>query len=167
MKSTSLNHAFLISLCAFLFLGTAACRTGGMAVNNTVRVATATPEQLDSVKDMENVWYEFQPGDIIPVNLIFFGALEGGVEGSAGFRAKKHFYFVMSKNGPMRVSFDGKTFAGPMSTQTVIAVVPNKNAPGGKLGWLIYVGESGQPEQELKAIIDSQKGAAPPAAGGQ
>ena len=80
----------------------AAC---GPAMGPTVRVATATPAQLAEVEDKDNVWYEFQAGDVIPVQLGFMGVMEGGSR-EAVFRAKQHFYFVMFQHAPMQISFE-------------------------------------------------------------
>lgn len=123
-----------------------------------IRVATATPEQLASAKGEDTVWYEFQPGDVVPVQLLFLGAVEGGSDGPAGFRAKQRFYFVTSKNGPMRISFDGETFAGENASQWVVAVLPRKDGKGGQLGWVIYMGEAGDPEAAMKQLLESDSG---------
>jgi hypothetical protein len=122
-----------------------------------IRVATATAAQLSAAENEDTVWYEFQPGDVVPVQLGFLGVVEGGSDGPAVFRAKQHFYFVTLKNQPMQISFDGKSFAGPHSSQSLIAVLPRKDGGGGQLGWVIYMGESGDPEAELKKVIDSSK----------
>ncbi len=119
-----------------------------------IRVATATPQQLAEAENADIVWYEFQPGDVVPVQLLFIGAVEGGSQGPSGLRAKQHFYFVTSKNGPMQISFDGKTFAGAGASQWVIAVMPRKDGQGGELGWVIYMGESGDPQAELKKLVE-------------
>jgi hypothetical protein len=137
----------------------------GAAVGPHVRVATATPEQLAAVEDADNVWYEFQPGDIIPVRLAFLGAMEGGSQSPAVFRAKQHFYFVMFKNAPMQISFDGRSFAGPAASQSLIAVVPRKEGSGGQIGWVIYMGESGDPKAELKKVMESSEGPSPNTSG--
>lgn len=128
----------------------------GPAIGPKVRVATATPAELSAVEDQDNVWYEFQPGDVIPVQLAFLGAMEGGSK-QAGFRAKQHFYFVMFKNQPMQLSFDGKTFAGPHNTQSLIGVIPREDGKGGQLGWFMYMGESGDPKAELQKLLDESK----------
>ncbi len=117
-----------------------------------VRVATATPDQLKSVDGQDNVWYEFMPGDVIPVQFGYLGAVEGGSSGPAAFRAKQHFFLVATRQG-IQISFDGKTFAGPDSSQSVIAVVPRKDGRGGKLVWVIYMGESGDPKAELQKVL--------------
>jgi len=141
------------SLCISFLVALGAC---GPAMGPTVRVATATPAQLAEVEDKDNVWYEFQPGDVIPVQLAFMGVMEGGSE-AAVFRAKQHFYFVMFQHAPMQISFDGKTFAGPHSSQSLIGVLPRKDGKGGQLGWMIYMGESADAKAELQKLVDANK----------
>jgi hypothetical protein len=131
---------------------------GGASMGPKVRVATATAAELKAVEDQDNVWYEFQPGDVIPVQLGFLGAIEGGAREPAVFRAKQRFYFVMFKNQPMQISFDGETFAAPDRSQQLIAVVPRSDGNGGQLGWVIYMGESGDPKAELLKLIESSSG---------
>ena len=131
-----------------------------------IRVATASAAQLEAVDDQDNVWYEFEAGDVIPVQLAFLGVMEGGSR-EAVFRAKQHFYFVMFKNAPMQISFDGKTFAGQHGSQSLIGVIPRADGKGGQLGWFIYMGESGDPKAELAKLIEESKQAPatePPAA---
>lgn len=118
-----------------------------------IRVATATADQLKSVEGQDDVWYEFMPGDVIPVQFGYLGAVEGGSRGPAAFRAKQHFFLVATKQGGIQISFDGKSFAGPESSQSVIAVVPRKDGHGGQLVWVIYMGESGDPKAELQKVI--------------
>lgn len=131
----------------------AAC---GPSMGPKVRVATATAEELRAVEEQDNVWYEFQAGDVIPVQLAFMGAMEGGSK-QAVFRAKQHFYFVMFKNAPMQLSFDGKTFASSHNSQSLIGVLPREDGKGGQLGWFLYMGESGDPKAELQRLIEESK----------
>ncbi len=138
----------LVGLGGMLFL--ANC---GASVGPKVRVATATAAELQAVENQDNVWYEFLPGDVIPVQFGFLGAFEGGTDGPAVFRAKQKFYFVMFKDRPMQVSFDGETIA-TSSGQSMIGVVPRKDGKGAQLGWLIYVGESGDAKAELQKLIE-------------
>ena len=119
----------------------------------TVRVATATPAQLAAVEDKDNVWYEFQPGDVVPVHFGFIGAVEGGTDGPAALRAKQRFFLVTSQQGPLRLSFDGETLVGGGSMQAIIAPVPRKDGKGGALLWMLYMGESGNAEAELDKIL--------------
>ncbi|MCA9640458.1 MAG: hypothetical protein H6718_03860 [Polyangiaceae bacterium] len=147
----------LMALVGLLSFG-AACVP--RATGPKIRVATATPQQLADAEKEDQVWYEFQQGDVIPVYFAFLGVSEGGSRQPVVFRAKQHFWFVTFKNGPMQISFDGKTFAGQSAIQSLIAVVPRKDGQGGQLGWIIYMGQ-GNPEAELKALIEQQSGAAP------
>lgn len=118
-----------------------------------IRVATATAEELKAADGQDMVWYEFQPGDIVPVQFGYLGAVEGGSKGPAALRAKQHFYLVASKQGGLNLSFDGKTFAGQNSSQSIIAVLPRKSGKGGQLLWVLYMGESGDAKAELQKVI--------------
>lgn len=150
---------FLVRLGVLVGLSlVAAC---GPSMGPKVRVATATAAQLEAVENEDNVWYEFEPGDLIPIQLGFLGVVEGGSK-AAGFRAKQHFYFVMFKHAPMQVSFDGKTFAGPHGSQSLIGVIPREDGKGGQLAWFIYMGESGDPQAELAKVIEESKQPATP-----
>lgn len=119
-----------------------------------VRVATATEKQLDAVREEPVVWYEFLEGDEVPIDLAFFGVMQGAIDGPLVIRAKQKFYFIMSKNFPMRVSFDGVSEAAPQANQTLIGVAAREDGKGGKLGWMIFMGPSGDPEGELKKLIE-------------
>lgn len=125
----------------------------GAAQGPRVRVATASQAELQSVEDEDNVWYEFQPGDIVPVQFGFIGAVEGGSDGPAALRAKQQFFLVTSKHGPLRLSFDGETLVGGGSMQAIIAPVARKDGKGGALLWMLYMGESGDAEAELDKIL--------------
>jgi hypothetical protein len=131
-------------------MSTAAIGCGG-ATGPHIRVATATAAQLEAVKDQDGVWYEFQPGDVVPVGFAFLGAVEGGTNQPAALRAKRQFFFVMYRDRPLQISFDGKSFAGPNSSQSIIGVIPREDGKGAQLGWIIYMGESGNPKAELEA----------------
>lgn len=119
-----------------------------------VRVATATAAELRAMEKEDSVWYEFQPGDVIPVQFGFLGSVDGGSDGASVLRAKQQFFFVTSKNGPIRLSFDGKTLAGDKANQSIIAVVPREDGQGGQLVWVVYMGQSGNPEAELEKLIE-------------
>lgn len=125
----------------------------GPAVGPKIRVATATAQEIAAAEDQDNVWYEFQPGDVIPVQFAFLGVVEGGSR-EAVFRAKQHFWFVMFKNAPMQISFDGEHYAGPHSNQALLGVIPRKDGQGGQLGWFIYMGEGGDPKAELAKLVE-------------
>ncbi|MFO0658226.1 MAG: hypothetical protein U0165_00105 [Polyangiaceae bacterium] len=134
--------------------GLVAC---GMPPATHVRVATATPDELKSLDSKDGVWYDFEPGDVVPVHFAFLGVIEGAAEQPTVFRAKRKFSLVMYKNSPMQISFDGKTFAGPQSSKSVIAVMPREKGNGGELGWIIYIGEDGNVQAELEQAAKKNK----------
>lgn len=117
-----------------------------------LRVATATEADFERVKDKDIVWYEFKPNDVVPFNLLYFGAIEGGAT-SIGVRAKKPFYLVAQKNQPMRLSYDGQSISYHQ-LRSIIAVVPRKDGSGGEVGWMTYLGEASDPEKELEALFE-------------
>ena len=137
-------------------LGLALLAACGPSMGPKIRVATASAAELEAAEGKDNVWYEFQPGDVIPIQLAFLGVMEGGSR-EAVFRAKQHFYFVMFQNAPMQISFDGQTFAGPNGSQSLIGVIPRADGKGGQLGWFIYMGQSGDPKAELAKLVEEAK----------
>lgn len=137
---------------SFLLLLSSACA----GPKTYLRVATATAVDLEEAQKKEVVWYEFQPGDVVPFQFLFFGVLEGGAD-LAPLRTKKRFYLVAQKNQPLSVSFDGSSFAGPQASQSIVAVVPREDREGAKVGWIHYLGESHDPEAELKALSNGAK----------
>ncbi len=131
--------------------------TGCVAPNTYLRVATASPADFERVKDKDAVWFEFQPGDVVPFNLLYFGAIEGGAT-NIGVHAKKPFYLVARKNAPMSISYDGKNLSYHQ-LRSIIAVVPRKDGTGGEVGWMTYLGEANDPQQELEKLFGNEPSA--------
>ena len=140
-----MSRRLLLSVSAALLVS--GCVTPGPFI----RVATATPADFDRVKDEQVVWYEFQPGDMVPFNLLLFGAIEGGVT-DVVMKAKRTFFLVSSKHAPMMISYDGQSVSG-QQLQSLIAVVPRQDGKGGEVGWMTYLGESMNPEAELEKTL--------------
>lgn len=139
---------FVLATCVLMM--TAAC----LSKPTYLRVATATPAQFDAATKLDSIWYEFQAGDVVPFDLLFFGALEGGQQ-STPLRAKKPFYLVASKNQPMRLSFDGRS-TSMQGLQSVLFVNPREDGqPGGQVLWMTYLGESRDPSVAMKELLES------------
>lgn len=132
----------------FAVVGTA-CVTPGPHL----RVATANASDFDRVKDAQEVWYEFQPGDTVPFHLLFFGAIEGAPEKSLAMRAKRQFFLVSRKNLPLMISFDGASFAAGHALQSIFSVGAIEGGKGGEVAWMTYLGDSLEPEKELEALL--------------
>ena len=119
-----------------------------------LRIATATEADLERARKADSVWYEFQPGDTVPFNFLYFGAIQGGA-GGVGVKAKSPFYLVSFKNQPIRVSYDGKSIS-PYSIRSIIAVTAREGG-GGQVNWMTYLGESQNPEAELEKLFDQPR----------
>src|SRR5256885_381418 len=126
-----MNRSILIAL-AF---------TGCVAHGPHVRVATASPQDFERTKDANEVWYEFQAGDVVPFHLLFFGALEGAPKDGLMLRAKRQFFLVSRKNLPLMVSFDGASFVYQHALQSIFSVGPRESG-GGEVAWITYLGDS-------------------------
>lgn len=116
-----------------------------------LRVATATPADFERVSKLDGVWYEFQPGDAVPFNQLYFGAIQGGA-GGIEVKAKSPFYIVAYKNRPLAFSYDGKNLS-PYGVRFISAVTPNSEGTGGKVNWMMYLGEARDPEAELEKLL--------------
>lgn len=109
--------------------------------------------ELQEASSQDNVWYEFQPGDVVPVFFGFIGVVEGGTKQPAVLRANKQIFFVISKNHPIRLSFARKTYARDNANQAVLAIVPRRKGKGGQLAWMMYIGEEGDPESAMDSLV--------------
>ena len=69
--------------------------------------------------------------------------------------AKRPFYLVARKNAPIGISYDGKNLSYHQ-LRSIIAVVPRKAGPGGEVGWMTYLGEANDPQQELEKLFGDE-----------
>ena len=119
-----------------------------------LRVATATPADFERVSKLDAVWYEFQPGDEVPLNILYFGAMQAAASG-IGLQAKSPFYLVAYKNQPMYVSYDGQNLS-PYQLRFIVAVTPRKDGQGGQVNWVTYLGNAANPEAELEKLFTKE-----------
>jgi hypothetical protein len=152
-KHVSLPLAFMrvLALAGLVAVFSTAC---AVPHGPYLRLATATRAELVAAKDKPEVWYEFREGDVIPVQLGYLGAAEGGPAGPVAVHVRHKFYLVMTKGAQVRISFDGESFAPPMAMQSMIAVMPTDE--GGGLAWLLYMGAAGDPEGALKKLLEER-----------
>jgi hypothetical protein len=129
------------------------CATACVTPGPHVRVATATSADFDRVKDANEVWYEFQAGDVVPFHLLFFGALIGAPDKPLAMQAKKQFFLVTHKNMPMMISFDGRSYAGQHALQSIFTFGASKNDNTGQVAWMTYLGDSLDPQKELSELL--------------
>jgi len=83
-----------------------------------VHFASATPQQLAAASEQET-WFEFHPGDEVPLQFLYKGVVEAATPVKA--TAKRQFWLVFQPNAPPMFSFDGKSVT----------------ASGGKAGMLV------------------------------
>ncbi|NUO54765.1 MAG: hypothetical protein HOV80_38480 [Polyangiaceae bacterium] len=129
-------------LFAFLLLGALA----GCAPPPTyIRFVNATEAQLAAVEQDGVAWYEFQPGDEVPLNMAVLGVSEAAAEGIV-LRAKKRFYIVVRRGASPAFSFDGQTIAYGSETFLGFGRDGDKNT----LNVLTYLGPREEMPEKLR-----------------
>lgn len=101
-----------------------------------VRFTQATEAQLNAVEDGQTIWYEFQPGDEVPLNIGLIGSAEA-VAPNLELVAKRRFFIVVWPYGPPLLSFDGESTVYEGS-KTFIAF--EKGEAGNTINVLTYLG---------------------------
>lgn len=109
-----------------------------------VRFATATEAQLKA-SESGPVWFEFQPGDDVPIAFLYKGVFEAGAPIKA--KAKKHFWLVLQPNQPAQFSFDGKSIAMNSSAAGILVA---REKGENFVGVVIYVGDPADAPPELR-----------------
>lgn len=142
MGKRTLSTILLMMACT---LSAAGC---GMANGPRVRFVTATAEQLRAADEQSGpVWFEFHPGDEVPLVTLFTGVVEGGSGAKA--IAKRTFWIVMEKDHPVRFSFDGKTIAEANAGSASLGVGREKDL--NHVAVLVYVGKPEDAPPELRS----------------
>ena len=142
----SLSLGYRLSFALLLAGLSLAC---GAQRHNTVRFVTATPADLKTAEQQDEVWYEVQAGDELPLHFVFAGVANGVNEMPLVLKAQKPFYFVSRKDGRFYFSFDGQTIAHEAG-KFAITLVPGP--PSNKAGILIYLGKPEEMEATLEAV---------------
>ena len=119
--------------CLLLVLGAVAC---GGAKKNIVRFTAATQAQLDAGQSGTETWFEFQPGDEVPLNIGIVGAAETLAQGLS-LVAKQRFFIVVFPHGPPRLSFDGEHIAF-QGSESFLAF--SRESDTNMIGVLTYLG---------------------------
>ncbi len=132
----------VVTLPILLLLGALA---GCAGPPNYVRFVNATEAQLSSAEQEGMVWFEFQPGDEVPLNMAVLGVSEAVGEGIK-LRAKKRFFIVVRKGGPPALSFDGQTIS--QGSETFLAF--GREGDTNTLNVLTYVGPPQDMPEKLR-----------------
>jgi len=132
------------ALCCAMVLGAAAC---GAPQGPHIRYVQATPEQLAAVEGERMVWYEFQPGDEVPMGFAFLGMAEMGSD-SLRMRVQRPFWIVVFESGRTSFSFDGRTLVdNPFSRWGMMI---GRGEQRGTTALLMYVGPANEAPAALR-----------------
>jgi hypothetical protein len=114
-----------------------------------VRFAKASAAQLHAVENENVVWYEFQPGDRVPLNFVVVGVAEAAHE-SIQLVAKRPFFIVLQKGAPPALSFDGQSVAYGNGGETFLALGRRKGE--NEITLISYVGKAEEMPAELQKV---------------
>ena len=118
-----------------------------------VHVATATPDQLRAAAEEDTVWYEFREGDAVPFDFGLFGDAVALGEPTT-LVARRQFWLVLSRDGQIRISYDGKRSVMDQ-TEFLLTVVPGKDGRA-RVVWVSHLG-TGDAEEALRELIGPPK----------
>ena len=139
MKSPALLSAAIVALA----LSAVAC---GPPDGRRVRFVTATAAELDAANQERVVWYEFKPGDTVPLAMVFTGVVESATPIHA--KAKSNFWLVVQKGQPIAFSFDGEHVVAQNAGQVALALGQHEGT--NQVGVLVYMGRPEDTPSELK-----------------
>jgi len=82
-----------------------------------IHFASASEQQLNTASD-EETWFEFRPGDEVPIAFLYKGVIEASTPVKA--KAIKQFWLVFRPKSPPRFSFDGESIASDAGSAGVL-----------------------------------------------
>lgn len=92
----------------------AAC--GGASQATHVRFAHASANEIRAAQSSgEVVWYDFQPGDEVPLDLGLLGVAQAATDEPVRMVARRSFSIVVFPSGRTAFSFDGHTLMSPQA----------------------------------------------------
>jgi hypothetical protein len=139
MKPPFLLSAALVGLA----LSLVAC---GAPQGRRVRFVNATAAELEAANQERTVWYEFQPGDDVPLAMVFTGVVESATPIRA--KAKRNFWLVVQKDRPIEFSFDGEHVVNQNAGQVALAL--GQHEGNNHVGVLVYLGRPEDTPSELR-----------------
>ncbi|MEZ4251901.1 MAG: hypothetical protein R3B99_27125 [Polyangiales bacterium] len=125
-----------LSLVTLLFL--VACAGGPEGPR--IRYAQASPAQLSAVRGERTVWYEFHPGDEVPMTFVLAGIFESATPQPIRMVAKQHFWIVVQQGGQTYFSFDGRQLMRGDQLAKWGVLLGTEGDDAGQTGVLLLVG---------------------------
>lgn len=142
----NMKSPFLLLRCAALVAVSLSLVACGPPDGRRVRFVTATAAELDAAERERTVWYEFQPGDDVPLAMVFTGVVESVTPIQA--KAKRNFWLVVQKNQPIQFSFDGEHVVNQNAGQVALAL--GRAEERNQVGVLVYLGRPEDTPDALK-----------------
>lgn len=133
-------------MAALLVLATLAVGCGGPQ-GPKIRYAHASADELAAAEKEPVVWYEFQPGDEVPVVFGFLGMAEMGSD-RMRMVVKRPFWIVVFEDGRTEFSFDGETLDPQPFSRWGMLIGRGENR--GSTAVLMYIGPASEAPAELR-----------------
>lgn len=137
------------TLISLSFVSLLAALAGCAPPPNYIRFVSATEAQLSAAETDGIAWYEFQPGDEVPLNMAVLGVTEAVGE-NIRMVAKRRFFIVLQRGASPALSFDGETIRPGSETFLAFGREGDKNT----LNVITYVG---LPEDMPPKLRDSAR----------
>lgn len=141
-------HQVLRLSLALALLTLAAC--GPRSQGPHLRFAQASAVDIRAAAESgQIIWYDFEPGDEVPMILGLVGMAEAISEPPARMVAKRHFSIVVFPDGRTFFSFDGEHLVrGEQLARWTIGLEPA--GAGGGAVLLMFVGQPQDMPQEMR-----------------
>jgi hypothetical protein len=115
-----------------------------------VRYAHATPADLAAVEGAKTVWYEFQAGDVVPMNFVFLGIFEASTPQPVRMVAQKNVWVVVTKNKKTAFSFDGRRLVAGEEIAKWVMLMGTRGEQAGQVTTGLIVGRQNDLPPELR-----------------
>lgn len=131
---------------ALLVLGSLASACGGPGGPH-VRLAHAPPSEINAAQESgQPVWYDFEPGDEVPLQFGLLGVAEAITDQPIRMVARRRFSIVVLPGGQTMFSFEGGDLVGANAARWNIALGADEQ--GGRAALVLMLGrEQDVPEQ--------------------
>jgi hypothetical protein len=112
---------------------------GGGPQGPRVRFTQATPAQLAALEGERTVWFEFVPGDEVPMSFVLAGIFESVTPEPIRLVAKQHFW-VVQRDGATFFSFDGRRLVRGDQLAKWGLLLGTSGEQAGRAGVILLVG---------------------------
>lgn len=143
----SLRLSFMIASSLALFsFGSGCSRANGPHV----RFAEASSAEIENAqRSGEIIWYDFEPGDSVPIVFGLVGVSEAVSETPVRWVARRRFSVVVYPDGRTLFSFDGRRLV-PGNIAAAWSLGLGAGEQGGEATLLLFIGEQQDLPRELQ-----------------